>query len=457
MVTDPDRPLGPVRRLARRAAMGGPYAKHVSVADRSAVGTPRDLAMSTPSAPKIRHAADSDWPLIRTIDERAFGFSTSGERELERKIMEFDRTVLAELDGTTVGLGSIFSLSVSVPGGAVLPTAGVTWVGVQVTHRRRGVLTAMMRQMVDDTRDRGSEPLMALYASDPGIYGRYGYGIATRGLAVSVPTNRGQLTWAADPEPGLTVRMAEPSEVRADITSVAERVAAYRAGGIVRSEAFWDAHLEDDPSDRGGYSAARALIVDGADGPRAYALFRTKNDWIEPVGAGELVVRELGCSDAQASALLWSTLLGHDLIGKVSARNLPVDDPLMWLLGDPRSPKAWVKDALQVRIVDVPAALEARTYATPVDVVLELDDPFAPWCAGRYRLTAGADGASCSRTSDAADIALGAAELGAVYLGGTSLSVLADAGRVRELTEGAVNAASRAMLEARAPWCPFFF
>ena len=457
MDSDPDRPLGPVWRRARRAAMGGPYAKHVSVADRSAVGTPRDVAMSTPLAPRIRHAADGDWPLIRTIDERAFGFSTASERELERKLFEFDRSVLAELDGATVGLGSIYSLTMGVPGGAQVPTAGVTWVGVQVTHRRRGVLTAMMRQMVDDTRDRGSEPLMALYASDPGIYGRYGYGIATRSLAVSVPTNRGQLSWAADREPGLTVRMAEPSEVRQEISALAERVAAYRAGGIVRSEAFWDAHLEDDPSDRGGYSAARALIVDDADGPRAYALFRTKNDWTEPVGAGELLVRELGCIDAQASALLWSTLLGHDLIGKVSVRNLPVDDPLMWLLGDPRSPKAWIKDGLQVRIVDVAAALEARTYAAPIDVVLDLDDPFAPWCAGRYRLTAGPDGASCTRSNDAADLALGAAELGAVYLGGTSLSVLADAGRVRELTEGAVNATSRALLEARAPWCPLFF
>jgi predicted acetyltransferase len=344
-----------------------------------------------------------------------------------------------------------------VPGGAVLPTAGVTWVGVQVTHRRRGVLTAMMRQLVDDTRDRGEEPLMALYASDPGIYGRYGYGIATRALGVTLPTARGQLAWAPDPEPGLTVRMAEPAAVRADLTSLAERVAGYRAGGIVRSEGFWEVHLEDDPADRGGASALRAVIVDDAQGPRAFALFRTKNEWTEPVGGGELIVRDLGSCDAQASAVLWRTLLGHDLMAKVTIRNLPVDDPLMWLLGDPRSPRAWVKDGLHLRIVDVPAALEARTYAVPVDVVLDVDDGFAPWCSGKFRLTAGPDGASCSRTSDPADLSLGAAELGAVYLGGTSLSVLADAGRVRERTEGAVNATSRALLEARAPWCPLFF
>jgi predicted acetyltransferase len=238
---------------------------------------------------------------------------------------------------------------------------------------------------------------------------------------------------------------------------LARRVVTYRAGGIVRSDALWEVHLEDDPGERGGFSAFRALVVDDADGPRAFALFRTKNDWSEPVGAGELAVREVAYVDPGAAALMWSTLFGHDLIGAVTVRNLPLDDPLMWLLGDPRSAKAWVKDALHIRVLDVVAALEARTYATPIDVVLDLDDPFAPWCAGRYRLTGGPDGATCSRTNDAADIALGAAELGAVYLGGTSLSVLADAGRVRELTEGAVNASSRALLEARAPWCALFF
>jgi predicted acetyltransferase len=154
---------------------------------------------------------------------------------------------------------------------------------------------------------------------------------------------------------------------------------------------------------------------------------------------------------------LWRTLLGHDLIARVNARNLPIDDPLLWLLSDPRSPQATVKDALHVRLLDVPRALESRTYAEPVDVVLDLADPFAPWCAGRYRLTAGPDGVACAPTSDPADVTLGAAELGTVFLGGTTLATLADAGRVRESTPGAINAASRAFAEARQPWCPFVF
>jgi predicted acetyltransferase len=405
----------------------------------------------------VRTATADDWGLVKTLDERTFGFTATGERELERRVCELDRTVFGTADGVEVALGSIYSLSMSVPGGTLVPTAGVTWVGVQATHRRRGILTAMMRRLVDDTRDRGKEPLLALWASDPGIYGRYGYGMATRALGLSIPTQRGRLSWAADPEPGLTVRMADAADARDAQVTVARRVAEHRAGGLVRTDPFWDLHLEDGPADRGGASAARAFVVDDADGPRAYARFRTKIAFDKPVAAGELGIREVGYIDPQAAALLWRTLLGHDLIGTVTTRNLPLDDPLLWLLEDPRSAQPMVKDGLHVRIIDVPHALETRSYATPIDVVLDLDDPFAPWCTGRYHLSGGPDGATCTTTQDAADVALGAAELGAVYLGGTPLSVLADAGRVRELTPGAVASASRALLADRAPWCPFVF
>jgi predicted acetyltransferase len=405
----------------------------------------------------VRIATEDDWGLIRTLDERSFGFSSSSERLLERAVFEFDRTVLAGVDGQTVGLGSVYSLMLSVPGGAVVPMGGVTWVGVQATHRRRGVLRAMMRRMVDDARDRGTEAVLGLFALDPGIYGRFGYGPASHAFDVSIPTQRGDLAWAGPVEPGLTVRMADPLEVREAIVAVAERVARHRAGGLVRSPAFWDLHFEDNSDDRGGGSARRAFLVEDAKGPRAYALFRTKIDFIQPVPTGDLIVRELGYVDPAAATLLWQTLLGHDLVSKVSAWNVPVDDPVLWLLGDPRSPKPTLEDGLHLRIIDVPRALEARTYALPVDVVFELDDPFAPWCAGSYRLTAGPDGVSCASTGDPADLGLGAAELATTYLGGTALTVLADAGRVRERTPGAVAALSHALMSDRQPWCPFIF
>jgi predicted acetyltransferase len=405
----------------------------------------------------VRGATEDDWGLVCTLDERSFAFSAASDRDVERRAFELDRAVLGRADGLEVGIASIFSLTMSLPGGALVPMAGVTWVGVQPTHRRRGVATAMMRRLVDDTRARGTESVMGLWALDPGIYGRYGFGAATRALKLTIPTSRDQLAWAREPEPGLRLRMAEAAEVRADLTHVAQRVAGHRAGGLVRSEALWDVHLEDKPDRRGGASSRRAFVVDDADGPRAYATFRTKIRFDEPVPTGDLRVQELGYDDPQAAALLWRTLLGHDLISMVDVWNLPVDDPLLWLLADPRSPRPTLQDGVHLRVIDVPRALEARTYATPLDVVIDVDDPFAPWCTGRYRLTGGPDGASCTPTRDSADIGLGAAELGAVYLGGIRLSVLADAGRVRELTPGAIESASRALVADREPWCPFIF
>jgi predicted acetyltransferase len=404
----------------------------------------------------VRSATPDEWPLVKRLDERAFAFTAQDEREREEQVFELDRTVFGVVDGEEVGLGSIYSLDMSVPGGAQVPTAGVTWVGVLATHRRRGILTAMMRRMVDDTRDRGIEPVMALWALDPGIYGRFGYGIASRSLECAIPTTRSNLLYAG-PTEGLQVRLADPADVRKDLATVAEQVNAYRAGGLARTDSWWDLHLQDLPHSRGGASALRAFVVSDASGPRAYALFRTKISFDEPVPAGDLIVRETAYVDPRAAALLWRTLLGHDMVATVKVENLPVDDPLLWLLGDARSPKPTLQDGLHIRIVDVPRALEARTYATPVDVVFELADTFAPWCAGRYRLTAGPDGASCTPTQDPADLELGAAELGAVYLGGTRLSALSDAGLVRELTPGAVASTSRALVGVREPWCPFVF
>ena len=101
----------------------------------------------------------------------------------------------------------------------------------------------------------------------------------------------------------------------------------------------------------------------------------------------------------------------------------------------------------------VAAALAARTYATDPDVVIEVADEFCAWNAGRYRLAGG----SCTRVDDAPDLALDVSALASAYLGGTTLLTLASAGRVRELTPGAVARASAAFRAEVAPWCPESF
>ena len=165
-------------------------------------------------------------------------------------------------------------------------------------------------------------------------------------------------------------------------------------------------------------------------GPRGYALYRTKESWGPGGAEGTLDIREVAATDPAAHRALWRVLLGTDLVGEVSYYNLPVDDPLTRLLVDPRRAAPRLVDALFTRLVDVARALTARTYAVPVEVVLDLDDPFCPWNTGCWRLSGGPDGATCAPTTEDADLSLDAQALGALFLGGTSLRALADAGMV---------------------------
>ena len=400
-------------------------------------------------------AGPEGWERVKFVDERAFGYTwPAAGSEPHRAVLEMDRTVIATVDGTDAGVASTYSLDMSVPGGR-LPVAGLTWVGVLPTYRRRGVLTAMMRDHLDGLRD-GGEAVAALYAAEPAIYGRFGYGLASTRFSVSIPREFARLTVGPRPDDPEAV-LAEPEDVRPQLALVNDAVAAARAGMPARSPVWWDRTLNDSESDRGGGSALRALVVRDDQAPRAYALYRTKEAWGLGGANGEIEIREAMAADPAAHRVLWSVLLGTDLVGTTSYRMLPLDDPLLHLLVDPRRACPTVIDALYVRLVDVARALTGRTYAVPVDVVLDVTDPFAPWNTGRWRLSGGPEGATCAPTTEPADLALDVRELGAIYLGGTPLRPLADAGLVDEQRLGAVDAVTTAFRTPRAPWCPFVF
>ena len=153
--------------------------------------------------------------------------------------------------------------------------------------------------------------------------------------------------------------------------------------------------------------------------------------------------RELFAADPEAYARITGSCWTSISPATVEVRSRPVDDPLLHLLADRAAPGRRSRDALYVRLVDLDRALGLRTCPTPVDVVLDVRDAFCPWNAGRWRLSGDASGAICARTSDPADVALSATELGAAYLGGTSLGTLARAGRV-EMTRGSLAVVDRA-------------
>jgi predicted acetyltransferase len=178
------------------------------------------------------------------------------------------------------------------------------------------------------------------------------------------------------------------------------------------------------------------VLAEDDSGPRGYAVFTSTERWHEDAGLpqGVLEVSEAIAADPAATAALWDNLLSRDLVSEFRARMRPVDDPLLYLLADPRRVRSLVSDGLWVRLVDVGSALALRHYACPVDVVIEVADELSPQNAGRWRLAAESGGApagcraTCERTTAPADVVLPVWAVGAAYLGGTRLSAMAKAG-----------------------------
>ncbi|MFI5616664.1 GNAT family N-acetyltransferase [Streptomyces sp. NPDC051567] len=396
----------------------------------------------------------NEWDVWYEQLELAFGGvpESPQEKELYKSLTEAERSLAVWDGGTCVGSAGAFSFRLSVPGGAVVPAAGVTMVGVSPTHRRRGVLTSLMRRQLDDIR-AGGESLAVLTASEPAIYGRFGYGTATYALSVEIDTARVRL----DVPPGtgeVRLRLADPQESLAACERVYAALVPGRPGMTARQPGWERQGLLDPESMRGGGSPLMCVLAEGADGEvTGYARYRVKADWAGTGSAGTVEMTELNALDPASYAALWRYLFEIDLTWTVRAFRRPADDAVLHLVSDIRRARACTRDSLHLRLVELAGALEARSYAAAVDVVLEVEDAFCPWNEGRWRLTSDPKGgASCVRTADPADLELSVRELGSAYLGGITLTSLAAAGRVRELRPGALAETSRAFAGEVAPW-----
>jgi predicted acetyltransferase len=426
------------------------------------------MNQSASSPYPIRPIGEDEFDSVVRVDEHAF--HTSPPSQSDRGIIldrfEFDRSLAAFDEATPVGVTMCYSFQLSVPGQHVLPAAGVTFVAVLPTYRRRGVLSSLMRRQLADIRDRG-EPLAVLWASESVIYSRYGYGRASWYLGYTLRRGEGTLSRTAlaalgASGDGLRLRLAEPDAVLPELAKVYDAVLPTRPGFFGRNDAWWRSVIYDPAEQRRGDSPLRCLLAEDASGPRGYALYAGVDTWTEFLPENVLKVRELMAADPAASAALWAELLSRDLVSEFRVERRPVDDPLLFQLADPRRARPLLNDGLWVRIVDVPRALAGRSYASPVDAVLEVRDEILPANAGRWRLTTTAEApggglaASCVPADSAPDVALDVTELGAAYLGGTRLGALAGAG----LAEGqpdAVRRLSAALSWDPAPWCPRVF
>jgi predicted acetyltransferase len=415
-----------------------------------------------PDRLELRTLAENDVDQVIDLDELVFNDAPQPDqvRAMAKDLFELDRGrgigIFASdgHDDELAAVGVISGMEMAVPGG-LLPLAGVLLIAVKPTYRRRGLMRQMIRHQLHKLHEEGTEPLAGLTASESVIYGRFGYGVATYASSFTVPRHRSALR----PVPGadeVRVRLAPNAESVTACEAVHARQVGKRAGMLVRPEQWGRMFGTDVASWREGRSALRTVLAERDGEAIGFARYHTRNE-TGPNGlaTGFTDVAEIYADDAAGYAALAGYLMSLDLVGGTKFYRQPVDSQLLYLLEDVRAGEMRVRDALYLRLVDVDRALAGRTYATPVNAVLEVSDRLCPWNAGRWHLTGDEKGATCTQTAEPADLALDVRELASVYLGGTTLAALAQAALVTELRPGAVTDVNRAFATDLAPWLQF--
>ncbi len=400
--------------------------------------------MSEPAV-RVDHATDVERFLAT---DHLVWFDEPEDLPAEEQLMGVppEQRFAADIEGaatdTYPGIYGVRPMQLSLPAGGaarLVPMAGLTWVGVHPDHRRRGVLTAMMRHHVEQTHREGVA-VSGLHASEPAIYGRYGYGLASQSATLSV--GRGTKFTAPgleDAVAAVQTRLATETDA-ALVTRVRDcelRAIATAPGQVVGDENFYAALLRQSPQKLRDKEPVRFLFAtrDGVD--VGHAAFRRTHKWEQHRPQGTLDVLAIFGDPAVRLALL-RRLVDFDLMATIKLPETAVDDPLWHWLG-PRSAGDVIQaDNLWLRVVDLSAALPLRSYDGECDVVVEVDDPYAPWQAGRWRIVVSGGEGHAERTDAEPDVELPVAVLGSAYLGATNLLSVKRAGLLSERRPEAV-------------------
>src|SRR6516225_2523872 len=284
------------------------------------------------------------------------GRSAPNEDQAERftRVLPAERMYAAWEGSRAVGGLGAFPFQLTIPGGRV-PAAGVTVAAVLPTHRRRGVLRAMMRALLDATHARG-EPIAYLWASEDTIYGRFGFGLASFTAEIDLPRER-----SAFHGPSLTsghVQLVPLGAAEQLVAPIYERVAFETPGMFARSSAWWQVRTLDDPEwRRRGNGDLQCAVLEHEGRPGAYALYRINPAFQRGGQIGAVVVVEAVADSPEATCGIWRYLLDIDWMARVKADLLPVDHPLLLLMAEPRRLDFSLRDGLWVRLVDIKTAM----------------------------------------------------------------------------------------------------
>jgi predicted acetyltransferase len=390
---------------------------------------------------------------LLVADQRGFGGTPPKPgASLSWASAELERTQVAFEAGEMVGVSRTYSFELTMPGGNLLPAAAVSWVSVQPTHRRRGVLTQMMRAMHDDARER-DEPAAILTASESSIYGRFGYGIAAWHLAIAA--QRSRITFSRPDDDDGRMRLVKREEAEVVVPAIYDRGRGTRAGMVTRPEFWWQQVFWEYMVGKAKASFV-AVHSDRAGHDDGYVVYSITGD-----NEGGLPSRTLSIIDMQAEnpatwISLWRYVFGVDLIGTVNAFNVAVDDPLRHVVTDSRSVRVeYLNDHLWLAPLDPLAVLGARTYSVPGRVVIAAHD--ADGARSTVAVESTAEGTFCVATNEEPDLVCDAPVLGMCVLGGTRWSELAAAGRLESRRPEALLLADAMFLATPAPALLSFF
>ena len=379
------------------------------------------------------------------VEARAYGNRLNIDPEILRPRFDLDRSIAVFDQGNIVGGAHSHRVEMSIPGASAF-IAGVANIAVQPTHTRRGLMTRMMHHQLKDIHERG-EPLAALFARESVIYRRFGYGIGS--LHEQWMIDRQYNGYARPYESPGRIVFVDPVDITKKFPEVFRRSTMDRPGVFQRAPHQWERDSQAPEHQQGGPGGLFYVAYEDGGRVDGYATYRTSGT--------TLVVNELMAASKEANTALWRFCFDVDLMTSTEALKRPVDDPLPWMLADPRRLQRSTRDGMWVRLIDVGASLKLRSYMQSDRLVLEARDEVCPWNEGRFELEGSPEGATCRASGSSPDLVLAVSDLGSAYLGAVSFSTLSRAGLVEERTPGALLRADRMFAVQYQPWTPTNF
>ena len=394
---------------------------------------------------ELRTVAPDEFVEWVRVESRAYGNRLDDDPEVLRPHFDLDRSIAVFDQGNIIGGAHSHKFEMSLPGASAV-VAGVANIAVQPTHRRRGVMTRMMLHQIKDIHERG-EPFAALFATESGIYGKYGYGIGS--LQERWTIERQHNGYARPYESPGQIVFVDPADITKELPEVFRQSMKDRPGVFQRAPYEWERDSQAPEHQLGGSGGLFYAAYEDGGRVDGYVTYRTTRP--------TLVVNELMAVTEEATSALWRFCFDMDLMSFTEAQRRPVDDPLPWMLADPRQLQRSTRDGMWLRLIDVADCLKLRRYMQSDRLVLEVRDELCPWNEGRFELEGSIDGASCRASNSSPDLILAVADLASAYLGAVSFSTLSQAGLVDERTPGALLRADRVFAVQYQPWTPHHF